>query len=70
MDMKLYRANRLAWLYTTGRWPKFEIGFVNDNASDIRWANLREMTPAQRRARARPTNKFGVKGVSVTKWGK
>ena len=37
VDRKLYRANRLAWLYMTGKWPKFEVGFINRNASDIRW---------------------------------
>jgi hypothetical protein len=42
IDGKLYQASRLAWLYTTGRWPKLEINFSNGNTSDTRWANLRK----------------------------
>jgi HNH endonuclease len=45
VDGKRYLANRLAWLYMTGKWPKLEINYLNRNASDTRWANLREMTP-------------------------
>ena len=50
VDGKIYRANRLARLYMTGKWPKLEIGYINHNASDTRWANLRAMTPSQRGA--------------------
>src|SRR6478752_4218936 len=50
IDGKIYRANRLAWLYMTGKWPKLEIGYINHKTSDARWANLRAMTPLQRRA--------------------
>ena len=64
------RANRLAWLYMTGKWPKLEINYLNHNASDTRWANLREMTPTQRRRRARSTNKHGVRGIWKTQTGR
>ena len=67
---KLYRANRLAWLYMTGKWPKLEIGYINHNTSDARWANLRAMTPSQRGATTRTRNKLGVRGVSITPSGK
>ena len=70
IDGKQYRANRLAWLYMTGKWPKLEINYMNHNASDTRWANLREMTPTQRRRRARRTNKHGVRGVWKTQTGR
>ena len=55
IDVKLYRANRLAWLYMTGKWPKLEIGYINRNISDTRWANLRAMTrwPRSLASRAR-----------------
>ena len=70
IDGKLYRANRLAWLYMTGKWPKLEIGYINRNISDTRWANLRAMTPSQRGATSRRRNKHGVRGIWITKSGK
>ena len=71
IDGKIYRANRLAWLYMTGKWPKLEIGYINHKTSDTRWANLRAMTPSQRGATARTrNNKLGVRGVWITKSGK
>ena len=63
IDGKLYQANRLAWLYMTGKWPKLEIGYINHNPSDTRWANLREMTPLQRGAAMRTRNTLGARGV-------
>ena len=70
IDGKIYRANRLAWLYMTGKWPKLEIGYINHKTSDTRWANLRAMTPSQRGATSRTRNKLGVRGVWITKSGK
>ena len=58
VDGHLYQAGRLAWLYMTGKWPTLEINFINRNTSDTRWANLREMTPSQKRTRARRRSKF------------
>ena len=70
IDGKIYRANRLAWLYMTGKWPKLEIGYINHKTSDARWANLRAMTPSQRGAATRTRNKLGVRGIWITKSGK
>jgi hypothetical protein len=70
IDGKIYPANRLAWLYMTGKWPKLEIGYINHKTSDTRWANLRAMTPSQRGATSRTRNKLGVRGVWITKSGK
>ena len=70
IDRKLYRANRLAWLYMTGKCPKLEIGYIHRNTSDTRWANLWAMTPSQRGASTRRRNKLGVRGVWITKSGK
>ena len=70
IDGKCYRANRLAWLYMTGKWPKLDIGYINHKTSDNRWANLRAMTPSQRGATSRTRYKLGVKGVWITKSGK
>ena len=54
----------------TGKWPKLEIGYINHNTSDARWANLQAMTPSQRGATCRRRNKLGVRGVWITKSGK
>ena len=54
----------------TGKWPKLEIGYINRNISDTRWANLRAMTPSQRGATSRRRNKHGVRGIWITKSGK
>ncbi len=70
IDGRIYRANRLAWLYMTGKWPKLEIGYINHKTSDTRWANLRAMTPSQRGATSRTRNKLGVRGVWITTSGK
>ncbi len=70
IDGKIYGANRLAWFYMTGKWPKLEIGYINHKTSDARWANLRAMTPSQRGAATRTRNKLGVRGIWITKSGK
>jgi hypothetical protein len=65
VDGQLYQSGRLAWLYMKGRWPKHEINCINGDRSDIRWANLREITRAQGRSLSPPRSKLGAKGV----WG-
>jgi hypothetical protein len=50
VDGRLYRAGRLAWLYMKGTWPKHRINCINADQSDIRWANLRDITFAQQQA--------------------
>lgn len=39
----LYRANRLAWFYTKGYWPKF-VDHEDHNELNNRWDNLRDVT--------------------------
>ena len=70
VDGHLYQAGRLAWLYMKGVWPKHLISYVNGDPSDIRWANLRQITLAQRQASKPAKNKLGVKGVWKTGHGK
>ena len=39
---KCYIASRLAFLYMTGEFPKFEVDHINRIRSDDRWCNLRD----------------------------
>lgn len=72
VDGKLYYAHRLAWLYTTGEWPKHQIDHINCNKSDNRIANLREATKAQNmqnRKAARKDSTTGELGVMRRRQG-
>jgi hypothetical protein len=70
VDGHLYQAGRLAWLYMKGTWPNHLINCVNGDPSDIRWANLRQITLAPRQASRPAKNKLGVKRVWKTGHGK
>lgn len=65
IELKHYRASRLAWFYMTGVWPKKEINHRNGNSLDDAWANLRLATSTQNKAsqKKRRDNKSGFKGV-------
>jgi hypothetical protein len=66
---QLYYAHRLAYLYMTGSFPKQEIDHVNQNKSDNRWANLREVsgTENQRNTSKSKNNTSGFTGVTWDK---
>tara|TARA_R110002020_G_scaffold472357_1_gene700266 strand:- start:6 stop:494 length:489 start_codon:yes stop_codon:yes gene_type:complete len=65
VDGGRYRAHRLAWLYMTGDWPKYQIDHINGVKNDNRIDNLRDVTNAvnQRNTSRRINNKSGVPGV-------
>ena len=62
---KLYYSHRLAFLYMTGKFPRFETDHINHIKSDNRWANLRRVTSlSNNRNRSKsPNNTSGVIGV-------
>jgi hypothetical protein len=65
LDTRLYRANRLAWLYVTGAWPITQVDHENRNSLDDAWKNLRLVTNKQNgeNASLRRDNKSGHRGV-------
>ncbi len=47
---KSYRANRLAWFYMTGEWPKNLVDHKNRIRNDNTWKNLRDFTSKENSA--------------------
>lgn len=60
-----YYAHRLAWLLTTGEWPKKDIDHINLVKTDNRFINLREANDASNKANSYTykNNRCGIKGV-------
>lgn len=70
IDRKWYLAHRLAWFYTHGVWPEFDIDHRNHITTDNRIVNLREATRSENctnQVRAKSNNKSGFLGVSKHK---
>ena len=65
VDGRTYYAQRLAFLYVNGAWPKKHVDHRDMNKDNNAWANLREATRSQNcgNRTAHRNNKLGVKGV-------
>jgi len=61
-----YLAQRLAWLYMTGEWPKGRVDHKDLDRTNNRWVNLREATSSENKMNrhAYSNNTSGLKGVS------
>ncbi len=71
IDGKRYYAHRLAWLYVHGSWPTDLVDHINQDTTDNRIANLRNLTQAenlQNRGKNR-NNTSGHRGVAWNKSG-
>jgi hypothetical protein len=66
---KAHYAHRLAWLFTHGEWPKWEIDHINGDGLDNRICNLREATHIQNAANKKVStkSKTGYPGVWLLK---
>lgn len=69
LDRILYYANRLAWLYVHGEWPKGMVDHADGDPSNDRIGNLRDATRAQNgwNAGVRADNTSGHRGVHWSK---
>jgi len=65
IDGRLYLAHRLIWLREYGYFPEYFLDHINQNPSDNRLKNLREVSPScNLRNRGNPMNNTsGIKGV-------
>ena len=66
IDRHQYFASRLAVLYVTGEWPKFDVDHIDTNSRNDAWVNLRDVEPSineHNKIKANKTNKFGMRGV-------
>jgi len=72
IDKKLYLSHRLAFLYMTGKFPKYEVDHINHIRTDNRWGNLRAVTRQENcfNASMPRDNTSGVMGVSWAKKNK
>ena len=66
IDGPKYLAHRLAWFFTTGKWPREQIDHINCVRADNRFENLRESSPGEnaRNSLLDARNTSGAKGVS------
>lgn len=63
----LYQAQRLAWFYVYGLWPKQNVDHINGDPGDNRIANLRDVSQqwnSQNQRRPTRANSTGFLGVS------
>ncbi len=66
---KDFRAHRIAWLIYYGEWPKNQIDHINQDPTDNRIENLRDVTQLEnlKNQALRSTNKSGYTGVGFEK---
>lgn len=69
INLKTYKAHRLAWLYMTGSMPINQIDHINGVRYDNRFCNLREATQEEnlKNTKLRYDNKSSAKGIHFNK---
>lgn len=66
IDRRLYRRNRLAWFYTYGEWPKYDVDHIDGVTTNDAISNLRDVTRSQNmqnRKGAQSNSRSGILGV-------
>ena len=69
ISRKRYSAARLAWLYVYGEFPKNNIDHINQNKSDNRISNLRDVTNSEN-MKNRPMMSSNFSGIVGVSWSK
>lgn len=69
VEVRRYRAHRLAWLYMVGDWPKDQLDHINGKRDDNRWANIREATSSEN-MKNRKINTNNTSGIMGVCWNK
>lgn len=59
LDYKSYLAHRLAWFYTHGTWPVSEIDHINQDRTDNRLSNLRDVNRSENNRNSRTRSAYG-----------
>jgi hypothetical protein len=69
VDGAHYKANCLAWLYMTGKWPTGDVDHRDTDRLNDKWGNLRKATRSQNAANRKRhhNNSSGFKGVHFRK---
>ena len=63
IEGRKYSAHRLAWLYTTGRFPAGQLDHIDGERGNNRLINLREATHAENARNRLVAGKSGLRGV-------
>lgn len=58
-----YKAHRLAWLYTYGVWPKYDIDHIDNNKTNNAIGNLQDVPDSVNLARRKAYGVTKLKGV-------
>ena len=69
VNYRRYLLHRIIWLWVTGCWPIDELDHIDGDATNNRWANLREANRHQngKNISAKVNSLIGINGVSFDK---
>jgi hypothetical protein len=63
-----FKSHRLAWLHTHGAWPEHQIDHIDENKSNNRISNLRDVPQSMNQHNAIKPRKDGTSGYRGVSW--